>query len=135
MARVPAPPIIFNETVPLGNERRTFISSRMFTPIFVPQVSVAFADNTNRTLRVSFWYTYSRIIADNVEPTGINLGQAYGGSAFLVGDGLEGRLNLNINAELPQGGYFAVSALNTDGFDHTLDSRIDIERIIVPELV
>jgi len=128
-------PFTQNRTIAASTLQAFF--SEPFTFNFqVGIIRIAFADNTQRFLRVRVVITDESSIAAVIPPPethvpGLSLLGSWGGQDYVVGDGPEGELNIPIFKEFPAGLRVAVEGYNTDGAStHTLDVRVQLFQVI-----
>jgi hypothetical protein len=105
----------------------------------VDRVRVAFALNTQRLLRVRVWVTSdtSTLVEtpgtpSRTMPRGLSLLASEGSSSvdYVVGDGQEGEMVINIGRAFPPGSYVAVDADNqSTTAPHTLDCSVDVREL------
>jgi len=115
--------IPFHATVPL-NATRSYASKRITSPFVIRELRTSFALNCNRTLQVSFWLSPDPE-TPNGQPSGYSLLSPLGQVDYLVGDDEQKILPHEVYVDAA-GMYLKVMAVNSDGFDHTLDAQIVI---------
>ena len=117
----------FNGVVAAGGEK-TLASKRLTFPYRIHKLISSFALGQDRTMQVRFFNAKDNQAPASGLPSGLDLLNIYGESAFLVGD--EDTKTSLFEALVPEGGtYMKVYARNTDGFEHTIDCQVVIERL------
>ena len=128
-------PASFQKTVSAAT-RSSYVGRQMEKPWRILDIRPAFAINTQRNLRLSFWVTDQSSIPDGDanggRPTGVNLMAFEGDSEdYIVGDGEEGEKSIAVQRQFPEGLRPCVEAYNVDGSNaHTLDVIISLQEWI-----
>lgn len=124
--------IAFNGAVPAGGEL-TLVSKRINFPFLLKDFLASFALGQNRTLRLRFFLSFDDEAPTSGKPTGTDLLNILGQSAYLVGDDESKPFPMEV-LNRKAGSYIKVYALNTDSFQHTVDCLAVIDSLSAAEL-
>lgn len=109
-----------------ANSSLVLSSPRISSPFTVKTIKASFALNTNRLLQLKFFTSPDPSCPTTGEPTGFNILEEYGQVDYIVGDDEQKILEHNaVVSTFPK--WVKVYAVNTDGFEHTIDVLITIE--------
>ncbi|MCK9599471.1 MAG: hypothetical protein M0R06_10550 [Sphaerochaeta sp.] len=109
-----------------ANSSLVLSSSRISSPFTVRTIKASFALNTNRLLQLKFFISPDPSCPTTGEPTGFNILEEYGQVSYIVGDDEQKVLDHNAESQtFPK--WLKVYAVNSDGFEHTVDVQITIE--------
>lgn len=101
-------------------------SKRITSPFFTKDFIASFALNTGRTLKTYFFISPDPSCPSSGEPTGVNCLQSVGQVSYLVGD--DERKQIKHEIFVAESGYYLkIYAVNSDVYDHTVDSQIIID--------
>jgi len=101
------------------------VSQKISTPYQVERIAASFALNTERKLQLSFFISQDSDPTATSKPAGFDILGEYGQVNYLVGDDEFKAINCNAICDTSNS-FIKVFAVNTDGFDHTIDVQIEI---------
>lgn len=108
--------------------RQSFVSRLIQERFFVEAFRVVYKPNTQNLLQVAPWIVDAESIANDERPSGINLVAGWGGTDYLVGNGLEGEMIIPIGRWF-EPGRVCIEAYNADPTNtHTLNAHFDLVR-------
>ena len=116
----------FSDTVSAGSEK-TLTSNRLMFPFTLKKIRVAWPPGVNRTVRLKVFIAPSPDTPTSGEPSGTNVFAQFGQVDYLVGDDAVEEIEHEIRVE-ERGMFIKVYANNTDGFDHTIDVIVTLDR-------
>lgn len=119
-------------TVSAGGEL-TLVSKRINFPFLLKSFLASFALGTNRTLQLRFFVSPDDVAPVSGKPSGTDLLNILGQSAFIVGDDEQKPFPMEV-INSTAGLYIKVHALNTDSFQHTVDCLAIIDSLSPAEL-
>ena len=111
--------IAFNGSVDAFGEV-TLVSKRVNFPFILEDFHCSFALGQNRTVQLKFFHSFDDVAPTSGVPTGTDLLNILGQSAYVVGDEETKIFPMEV-VNRKAGSYLKVHASNTDGFVHTVD--------------
>jgi hypothetical protein len=116
--------ISFFGNAPAGSNT-CLVSQKISTPYNVERINASFALNTERKLQLSFYISLDDDPTATNKPAGFDILGEYGQVNYLTGDDERKEIKCNALCDISNS-WLKVYAINTDGFDHTIDAQIEI---------
>ena len=116
----------FSGTVSAGSEK-TLASTRLNFPYTLKRIRVARPPGVNRTVEMKVFIAPSPDTPTSGEPAGTNALAQHSQVDYLVGDDAVDEFEHEIRIE-ESGSYIKIYANNADGFDHTIDVTVTLDR-------
>jgi len=119
--------ISFFGTVP-ANSNLTLVSKRITLPFRTKRIRASFAPGVQRLMKLYYFISQDPSAPTNEEPKGFNILSSLGQVNYLTGDDEFKDLAHEVENK-ESGAYIKIYAINSDSYDHTIDSQITIEFI------
>lgn len=117
--------IPFHDICP-ANSNLTLVSKKISFPFSTRKIVASFALNTNCLLSLYYFISGGPEAPTSVPPDGVDLLSLFGNVGYLTGDDSDFSIDHEfIMDTFPN--YLKIYAINSDGFDHTILSSIEIE--------
>lgn len=116
--------ISFFGNAPAGSNT-CLVSQKISTPYSVERIDASFALNTERKLLLSFYISQDNNPTATNKPAGFDILGEYGQVNYMTGDDEHKEARCNAICDTSNS-FIKVFAVNTDGFDHTIDVQIEI---------
>jgi len=115
----------FHSTV-AANSNKTLVSRKLSFPFMTRNIIASFMLNTNNLLALHYFISGTDSAPTSEPPDGVNLLSLFGQVGYLVGDDSDFRINHEFSYDtFPS--YLKIYAVNSDAFEHTILSFIEIE--------
>lgn len=111
--------VSFHGTVGAGSVK-TLVSKRINFPFELEQFKTSFALGQNRTVQLRFYLSFDNVAPSAGPPTGTDLLNILGQSAYVVGDEETKAFPMEV-LNRKSSSWLKVYAVNSDGFAHTVD--------------
>jgi len=119
--------ISFFGTVP-ANSNITLVSKRITLPFRTKKIRASFAPGVQRLMKLYYFISFDPSAPTTEEPKGSNILSSLGQVNYITGDDEFKDLVHEVECK-ESGAYLKIYAVNTDSFEHTIDSQITIEFI------
>jgi len=119
--------ISFFGTVP-ANSNLTLVSHRITLPFRTKRIRASFAPGVQRLMKLYYFISQDSSAPTNEEPKGFNILSSLGQVNYITGDDEFKDLAHEVEYK-ESGAYIKIYAVNSDSYDHTIDSQVTIEYI------
>jgi hypothetical protein len=111
-----------------ANSNTTLVSKRITLPFRTKKIRASFAPGVQRLMKLYYFISLDPSAPTTEEPKGFNILTSLGQVNYLTGDDEFKDLAHEVECK-ESGAYLKIYAVNSDSFEHTIDSQITIEFI------
>jgi len=115
----------FHSTV-AANSNKTLVSRKLSFPFMTRKIIASFMLNTNNLLTLQYFISGSDAAPTTSPPDGVNLLSLFGHVGYITGDDSDFTLEHEFEIDTYPS-YLKIYAVNSDAFEHTILSFVEIE--------